>query len=653
MGVTLLTGMPSKTKGISMNRKARRAALKTGGPATNARAASPRNAEAENALTLAVYLRQNGQSAEAEIQFNRAIKLDPTSAEAHHGLAIVLMERDKLDEAMVQLRRALALRPDDPAPKMTLVVLLKQQGNRAAAAAAHESALASHPQSKVFRQQLLDELSAPWTRPADLARASIAFIRLNPVIAACAERSTKAWPQPLSNQDLFGPAGVGVIADDLVLRFLLEACPICDVELERLLTRVRAAVLEMAYNSDTTSAEVTALYCALAAQCFLNDYVFLASNDETCDAERLRDQLIKAIAAGEEFPAIWLPAIASYFPLYTLAGADRLLAKSWPVSISGLLKQQIAEPRQEQTYRAATPVLTPIEHPTSQRVRQQYEENPFPRWVAPAPRGQTITLDSFIRERFPLAPYHDVGLGRDIDILVAGCGTGRHSIETAQRFGSERMLAVDLSLSSLAYAQRQSRACDLGAIQYAQADIMSLPTTARSFDLIECCGVLHHLADPLEGWRQLLRMLRPRGVMLIGLYSELARQDIVFAQRFIAERGYAENPDAIRRCRQDILASPDLRNITAFPAFFNVSECRDMLFHVMEHRLTLPVIATFLAENELKFLGFELDDMTLLRYRNRFPDDKAMTDLGNWHSFEQRNPKTFTAMYQFWVQKRA
>ena len=42
------------------------------------------------------------------------------------------------------------------------------------------------------------------------------------------------------------------------------------------------------------------------------------------------------------------------------------------------------------------------------------------------------------------------------DILIAGCGTGQHSIGTAARFGSSKVLAIDLSLSSLAYAKRKT-----------------------------------------------------------------------------------------------------------------------------------------------------------------------------------------------------
>ena len=55
----------------------------------------------------------------------------------------------------------------------------------------------------------------------------------------------------------------------------------------------------------------------------------------------------------------------------------------------------------------------------------------------------------------------------------------------------------------------------------------------------------------------------------------------------------------------------------------------------------------------LQFLGFEFPDsgITASRYRARFPDDAALSNLAHWHRFEEENPETFARMYQFWVRK--
>jgi hypothetical protein len=85
--------------------------------------------------------------------------------------------------------------------------------------------------------------------------------------------------------------------------------------------------------------------------------------------------------------------------------------------------------------------------------------------------------------------------------------------------------------------------------------------------------------------------------------------------------------------------------------FYSTSECRDLLFHVQEHRLTLGQIESFLTQFELHFIGFELDPCVLHRYRARFTDDPSGTNLRNWARFETDNPDTFFGMYQFWIQR--
>ena len=260
-----------------------------------------------------------------------------------------------------------------------------------------------------------------------------------------------------------------------------------------------------------------------------------------------------------------------------------------------------------------------------------------------------------MRERFPLAAFTP----RDKparDYLIAGCGTGQQAAGVLQTFGGVDVTAIDLSLASLGYARRMTDTLGLKPITYGQADILELGSLGRSFDVVDSAGVLHHMADPLAGWRVLTGLLRPGGFMRIALYSTVARRDITAARRLIAERGWPATPDGIRAARQAILALPDgapEKNVAALSDFFALSDCRDLLFHVQEHTFGLPAIASFLSENELEFLGLEVAPHVGRQYAERFPGDAARTSLDNWNLFEQDNPDTFIATYEFWAQKRA
>lgn len=143
--------------------------------------------------------------------------------------------------------------------------------------------------------------------------------------------------------------------------------------------------------------------------------------------------------------------------------------------------------------------------------------------------------------------------------------------------------------------------------------------------------------------------------MQVGLYSAAARQNVVAARVLIAERGYPPNPAGIRRCREYIMATDDplLKSVMQWGDFFSIGECRDLLFHVQEHRTTLPEIKAFLAANDVHFAGFVPEPSIMRRFAARFPERSALLDLDCWNSFETDAPGTFGAMYQFWVRKPA
>ena len=175
----------------------------------------------------------------------------------------------------------------------------------------------------------------------------------------------------------------------------------------------------------------------------------------------------------------------------------------------------------------------------------------------------------------------------------------------------------------------------------------------RSFDIVETSGVLHHLADPLAGWRTLLSLLRSGGLMKLGLYSERGRRHIVAMQEIARVDNEDRSPEAIREARQR-LRDTGLASSSGEPLlddFYSTSACRDLLFHEQEHRFDLSDIDRFLKDHDLRLLGFEIDPAVLRAYGKRFPDDRAATRLDQWQIFENDNPRIFTGMYQFWIAK--
>ncbi len=617
-------------------------------------------------MNLGNALREDGRAGEAVMHLRRALQLQP-SPFAHNNLGLALAGIGD-GEAAGHFRRAIEMHPGFVEPHLNLALDLARQGDvtQALAFVRRSLQIRETPDNKALFVRLAADLDAigndqglrelvtravseDWGPTSELVPLVATLIRHGSPIENLLRRAETA--SGFSARDL-APADLAVLADDSLLRWMLESATLYEFPLERVLTAARTALLTRAEADAVTDRELR-FCCALARQCFINEYVYAADREELARAARLGGALAGPPDGGAA-RAARIAVVAAYHPLHTLPGADALLAQPWPEPVAALFDQQVRAPRAEAASRATVPQLTPIDDEVSRLVREQYEHNPYPRWFTVGSPRQYESIDALMQRERPHATFSRLGKGGDLDILVAGCGTGRQPIVIARQFERARVLAVDLSAASLGYAKARADELGVNNIEFGQGDLLRLGSLGRTFDVIYAGGVLHHLGDPWAGWRTLLSLLRPNGFMHVALYSETARRDIVRAREFITERRYGSTPEEIRACRQELMSQDDaspLKNVVLFNDFFTTSECRDLLFHVREHRMTLPAIKQFLVENDMQFLGFDPLLRPMRHYAARFPDDKAMVDLDRWHAFEQDNPYTFASMYCFWVQK--
>jgi 2-polyprenyl-3-methyl-5-hydroxy-6-metoxy-1,4-benzoquinol methylase len=430
----------------------------------------------------------------------------------------------------------------------------------------------------------------------------------------------RTWPK----------GGIFELARDDLLIGLLQCFAVFPVWLERSMTRTRLALLFMEPRN-----ELAPLVAALAIQCHLNEYAW---NEDPAETER-----VEALAANL---AVLTPyqvmLLACYRPLARLEDVDALLTRDGGDLVRRVLYEQVVTVREEAAIAASLPTLTPVSAESSQAVQAQYETNPYPRWrrVNPVPA---------------LTHVHGRPVPQDAQVLIAGCGTGKHPVMAALSFPTARILAVDLSRTSLAYAARKTRELRMDdRITYAQADILELDGEPR-FDMVQATGVLHHMADPFEGARRVCRMAKPGGLIAFGLYSRRAREHLEPAKALA--RTYA--PQSVRALRQAIINLPadDPARLAIVKSrdFYSLSGCRDLLMHVQEHQLTIPDLRRILDENGLTFLGFSQFAFEQVRdtYLARFPHDPSGVDLEAWEAFEEEYPRVFARMYQFWTEKRA
>jgi len=663
---------------------------------------APRLPDAWNNLG-AVYF-SLGQFDEAETHYKEAIALKPDYSDAHRNLGIICYEQKRYDQARKHFSRALpayaedskvrsmladaafalgdpdqavedcraALRrlPDDPRLLRQVALILVAAKRYEEALVPLAQAIVANPDARELQRSL--ETAVRKAPPKDYVA------ELDPALSVCldshlvilrglgrlaAQQIRLKYAQqarPVQDGSADGPRRVqmdGILGDQLLLR-LLHKVVNTDTRLEPLLSQIRRALLFSACQQSSISRPMMTFMVALACQCHHNSYVFDAEPDETAEVNRLAEAIdggLSQTAAPDAALETRLALFAMYRPLTSLAQRDaleRIAQDAWTAELRPLIELTLLDRLEEAKIVPRIRTITAIDDEISRAVQSQYEENPYPRWID-LPRAEPCCFTDFLRHQ---CPNFDppAFLAEDIEVLVAGCGTGQHPISTARLYRNARITAVDLSRASLAYATRMARRLGVENIEFYQGDILGLAGLGRQLPVIESSGVLHHMADPDAGLAVLTGLLRPGGVINLGLYSELARNWIVAARARIAELGLSPSAENITAFRRAIVEGRELpgNNLGDFSDFYDLDSCRDLIFHVQEHRFTIPLLKAFLARQSLRFIGFFFaTDGVPQRFAEMFPGAAAAADLDCWQAFEEANPTTFQSMYQFWCQK--
>ncbi len=627
----------------------------------------PRAATLHNLL--GAVLGDLGRTEEAVASYVQAISIKQDYAEAHVNLAMTLKNLGLLEQAVESCRLAVAAEPDYVRAHNSLGHILRELGWFDEAADSHVQArkidpdcveaLAGaaeallHVQSVKIHVDYMDLISLCFENDAVTSENVVPASQA--ILKAVLQKHISAEAFPPSELATIAPQAIGLLAAQL------KGSTIADVELENFLTHLRSEFLESWSGEDQEPSEADSdagLLEPLAYQAFLNEYIWHVTDDEHARVERLEANISRAIVDGATPSESELFLLASYRPLWVIEHIRNWAKKDHgeaSASLQDFLRIAVLNSEREWELGEQIECLTSIENDVSVAVRSQYEENPYPRWHSISVGDSMPYTELILKD---IAPHQCVlkPTSQTPDILIAGCGTGKQPILTAIATQHSNVLAVDLSRTSLSYAKRKAEEFKVRNIRFAQADILKLGELEKCFDVIECSGVLHHMADPEAGLKVLLQRLKPGGFMNIALYSEIARRQLGNWGELVSENNFKSSLQGMRDFRAWLINNdiPEARSLQQTSDFYSASMLRDLMFHVQEHRFTIPQIRALLERHKLEFLGFRfIDPNSKPAYTKTFPNDLHCIDLENWHVFEQDNPDLFLSMYQFWCRKAA
>lgn len=177
-------------------------------------------------------------------------------------------------------------------------------------------------------------------------------------------------------------------------------------------------------------------------------------------------------------------------------------------------------------------------------VSEFYTRHPYP----PPLDNLDRLRDAWQVENPNRSEYHliwpDKEYRSDMDVLVAGCGTWQ-AAKYALCHPDARVVGIDVSSTSLEHNETLKRKYNLTNLVTHQLPIENVAKLDKSFDLIVCTGVLHHLADPDAGLRALRSVLRPEGAMDLMVYAPYGRTGVYMLQEYCRRLGIGTSKEEI------------------------------------------------------------------------------------------------------------
>ncbi|MBV2360087.1 class I SAM-dependent methyltransferase [Thalassococcus sp. CAU 1522] len=246
-------------------------------------------------------------------------------------------------------------------------------------------------------------------------------------------------------------------------------------------------------------------------------------------------------------------------------------------------------------------------------VTEHYDAYPYPE-RDPADEATRLVTGS---PSHPLEIDHYLfGGKRDwsqpLRVLVAGGGTGDGLIQLATLLTKAgkpfEITYLDLSTRARAVAEARAAARGLTGIAFHTASLLDAPDHG-SFDYIDCCGVLHHLPDPPQGFRALRAALAPGGGMGFMVYAPYGRSGVYPLQEaFGVLFAGLSAQDRLKRAKAIVAGLPSGHPFAANP---NLGDHRasdagfyDLLLHGQDRAYSVTELAGVLSDTGWRLQGF-------------------------------------------------
>ncbi|HSE21304.1 MAG TPA: class I SAM-dependent methyltransferase [Pyrinomonadaceae bacterium] len=241
---------------------------------------------------------------------------------------------------------------------------------------------------------------------------------------------------------------------------------------------------------------------------------------------------------------------------------------------------------------------------TADPVCEFYASHPYPPPVKNLDRARDQWQDlNRHRSEFHLL-WPEQPFRADLEILVAGCGTWQ-AAKYALTHPAASVVGIDLSTTSLEHTDQLKQQYELKNLETRQLPIEDVGSLGRSFDLIVCTGVLHHLTDPDAGLRALGSVLKPEGAIYLMLYAPYGRAGVYMLQEYCRRLGIGtserEINDLVSMLKSLSENHPFVPTLRGSRESLDADALADALLNPRERSYSVPQLFDFIERNGLSF----------------------------------------------------
>lgn len=223
-------------------------------------------------------------------------------------------------------------------------------------------------------------------------------------------------------------------------------------------------------------------------------------------------------------------------------------------------------------------------------VNDFYETNPFPGFNP----GKYETREDLAARASWYGKRVDAEIPYGASVIDVGCGTGQLPCFLALK--DRKVMGVDYSQHSLDLARTLKERLALKNVEFQRVNILDWDMPPNSFDYVFCNGVLHHTSDPYGGFKQLVDITKPGGMLVVGLYNRYGRLMLLVRRRLVWLWSHVDPTAKARAIRKQLveLDGDEAKRVTWYA---------DQYEHPHESTHTVGEVLRWFRENGIDYVS--------------------------------------------------